>query len=449
MRRFLPLLLAALLAIPSAGATWGAYGSLEPDTPADREGGLMWAGPPGDALDRVYFNVAAVEQVGGAGPSPNSATLGSRVAAEPVEGFVAILGVWVDCNRDGYVGLADGALREYAAQASAAAGFPVDPRLCPSFPANHPAVHDGDGWVTELLPLEPVPPRGTEPDLRVIEDPEARVWGDHVAPGATMPAFCGGPDGYPDAAHARHTGGLLDAATCLAGAPPPLDALAPLWRGGPADLDAPASPLPEATGDPYALLAAAETRGAQRARTAPDVVFAYAPQSRLDCETLGPSGCGVPGGLGAPELLGPLAALDGALPAGRDRPALAPGGWSARPGAMPALDAGPLPRMREQGGGLDAPLPQDAWTFEAHVGPLPDRVPGGASYASEWCGDALGPGAPPVPGFDCDPSDWDPAGPRPGDAYELRDVDVADGTIVAASRSPTGEDVRPPGASAP
>ena len=115
--------LAAVLCAPAGvAAGWGSYGSAEPDTHYDRDGGTMWTDAPGATSDRVYFNVYAAQ-----GPdnvaAVNSATLGSRLFGSPLYAtFDALLGVWADCNHDGYVGLGDTGALEYVATASEAAG---------------------------------------------------------------------------------------------------------------------------------------------------------------------------------------------------------------------------------------------------------------------------------------------------------------------------------------
>ncbi len=210
--------LATALLAPGALA-WYSYGSDEPDNPFDSSGGYMFPDLPGGANNRVYFNV--FDGVGG-GVSPNSATLGSRVAA-PFDGFEAFLGVWIDCNRDGYVGMADGALREYRAEASAAAGFPVDATLCPSIAdsaANAGTIHNSNGWVTEMLPIGASATTGgpISTDHRTIWDPLAKVWGDTGKPGIheVTPGSEACTTLFADH-QSRRTGGILQHLDCLDG----------------------------------------------------------------------------------------------------------------------------------------------------------------------------------------------------------------------------------------
>ena len=210
--RFSILLLAALLALPSALAAWGAKGDLEPSTVLDRDG-YMFTEPNGAALDKVYFNgwlaqqpcydgclstsgVATITSL-----NPNSAALRSGVMAAPSIAY-AMLGVWRDCNHDGYVGYGDQGLFEYPTQ------FPgIDKDVCPvvpvptSIPANAMPAHNDGALVREFLPIgwnsQPVnlPCRAPyaacqDVDPFNVADNEARVWQDFGRPGALPGNLC-------------------------------------------------------------------------------------------------------------------------------------------------------------------------------------------------------------------------------------------------------------------
>src|SRR5581483_6312056 len=241
---FTAVALAAAMLVPTGLASWGSYGGQEPDNKYDlpAAGNFVWQGPP-TGTDQVYFNVVnGYAPNGPAGASPNSATLGDRVQVAGTGSYAAILGVWVDCNKDGYVGLADGALREYRADVSAAAGFPVDTDRCPVVPedaAHAGAIHNANNWITELIPITNVTiantnddPHGvTDPtgtsggvhnpmvDYRVIVDESAKMWADRLQP--VTPTAAPARDGCTQATvmfgkgQTRHTGGILDHIDCV------------------------------------------------------------------------------------------------------------------------------------------------------------------------------------------------------------------------------------------
>ena len=145
MKRFVTITAVAFaiaMLAPSVAASWRGYGSLEPDTRLDALGGFMYTGTPTGA-NQVYFN--AINTIDFA-PAPNSALLGSRLAPLTASGFTAVLGVWRDCNGDGYMGMADGALREYRVEVSAATGWTVNTVLCHTLnnnPTNNGQIFNG------------------------------------------------------------------------------------------------------------------------------------------------------------------------------------------------------------------------------------------------------------------------------------------------------------------
>jgi hypothetical protein len=250
--------LAAALSLPGAAA-WYSYGSNEPDNHFDANDRLMWTDAAGATTDRIYFNVFSGLN---GGVSPNSATLGSRLSTGE-DGFEAFYGVWRDCNHDGYVGLADGALREYRDTVSTSAGFPVDTQLCPvvaDTPANQGQIFNSNGWITEMQPIgsSTLTHGAINTDHRTIWDKYASVWGDVGTPDLAGMARGLGSTGCTSLLGSnqdiKHTGGMLNHADCIDGAPanaardtlvglvPQLSAIpepSSLYNGGPADQPTP------------------------------------------------------------------------------------------------------------------------------------------------------------------------------------------------------------------
>jgi len=212
----LALALALLLALPGAGAAWRAAGGLEPDTPWD-EPSLMY--PDARPGQNVYFQafVAAPQT----SHNPNVGLLGSRVLPAPALHHRAILGVWNDCNRDGYIGLAESAVTDYAAS------LLLDESLCPAMPDASGPVHNDGRWVNELLSIGMVDPCEYEssasarqscgvdawaPNERVHYVNGTYVWGDVGHPGQVPRAECilaPLPDGTTGS-----TGGLIAWSDC-------------------------------------------------------------------------------------------------------------------------------------------------------------------------------------------------------------------------------------------
>lgn len=193
--------LVLLLFAPAGSAAWRGPGSLEPDTRIDREDGRMFPDPPRDpAARRVYFN--AWQAVEGTSASPNVALLGTAVI-HPAVHQRAMLGEWLDCDRDGYIGNAESALQEYAS-------ILADPLLCPAG-----SRHNDGQWVSEMLAIGMVDPCEYERDPAIrqrdcpqpgnVAEPtvpafaynhvvlysnDTYVWGDVGAPGAIPRAEC-------------------------------------------------------------------------------------------------------------------------------------------------------------------------------------------------------------------------------------------------------------------
>lgn len=216
LRAAVLLLAVSALAAPAA-ASWGAKGSHEPDTVFDEGAGMMWADPdqdPNPHLRRVYFNgYLASTAVFPNAVNPNSATLRSGHQAYPFQAY-ALLGVWKDCNRDGYVGLGDNALLEYRFEL-----LPAD-HVCP-VSADRLAHNDG-AWVRELVPIGYDDTRtelsggvGVDENPYNFNDTRSRVWADWGAPGQPARPTCATVP--PPTGTFRSTGGLLRWADCSTG----------------------------------------------------------------------------------------------------------------------------------------------------------------------------------------------------------------------------------------
>lgn len=221
------ILTIALFTAPSALGSWKSLGGYEPDTRNDELDGWMYLGPNQGVERKVYLNV--VPSNPDLAANPNVAALGSRIQPIGKMGFEAFYGVWIDCNKDGYIGHAETALFEYRSE------LLIDQSLCP-LGSDH-NVRDANpvasGWVSELRWI--APPTGVDQngdgipegrDRRIYHDLGARVWGDVGVPGDTMGGercvpvepvnatgtFRGAPRGTY-----RSTGAFLDYADCYTG----------------------------------------------------------------------------------------------------------------------------------------------------------------------------------------------------------------------------------------
>ncbi|HEX2021766.1 MAG TPA: hypothetical protein VHH36_03585, partial [Candidatus Thermoplasmatota archaeon] len=206
MTRRTLLLSAALLSLAAPGAlgTWRTADSMEPDTSHDVAGDRMWRDPPPAAgRGRVYFEatLAAGHEANpmGVRANPNAGALGTRVMPGGTLQAFATLGVWSDCDGDGFVGAALGQVTEYRVE------LLDDPSACP-------ARHVRNGTVYELLWILPPGSLSRAPHLA---DADAAVWGDFGRPGDRPHLPCALTP-LPAGAAAR-TGGLLVALDCHAG----------------------------------------------------------------------------------------------------------------------------------------------------------------------------------------------------------------------------------------
>lgn len=225
--RILAIVFAAMLASPMALATWSSVGQVEPSTAADRNDGFMFGeAPAAHEKKNVYFNAffrSVDPGLGSIGVNPNVGALDTHIDATGNRMALALLGVWVDCNQDGYIGMAETAVQEYRSE------LLLDSSLCPPMggTGSEKLTHNDGTWVTELLfignPRQAIP--DAEPacvagtDGRVIRDCGSRVWGDSGLPGddgetrggATCPI-----SPFPRGTM-QSTGGLLQYGDCQLG----------------------------------------------------------------------------------------------------------------------------------------------------------------------------------------------------------------------------------------
>src|SRR5439155_20516801 len=127
--------------------------------------------------------------------SPNVGALGTATPLDPYTPM-AVLGVWKDCNEDGYIGYGDQGLLEYRSELLALSSSVCPPRSTPIDPTTgrvpydwFPSHNDGS-WVRELLPIgwdrQGLSITGQPYDLNIydINDSGARVWADDGPAGA-------------------------------------------------------------------------------------------------------------------------------------------------------------------------------------------------------------------------------------------------------------------------
>src|SRR5205823_5038653 len=157
-------------------------GSHEPDAwDADAMFATSDTSPDPAARD-VYFNgflSSGYATVGGEGINPNTnAATTTIITPQPTPR--ALLGVWKDCNADGYVGALFSAQVDEDQSPDQYPSALADPSICP-VGTGVGAYNDGT-WVTEMFPIVLVP--GSEPEFSRwgILDRAARVWFDAGRP---------------------------------------------------------------------------------------------------------------------------------------------------------------------------------------------------------------------------------------------------------------------------
>jgi len=232
MSRDIPLAVALvlLLSSPVALASWGSKGIQEPDVKRDITEGWMFTTADvsiSQDVRMVYFNGFHGNGVFFGPDTSNSlnfATLRSSMYYGEGYNFEAVLGVWKDCNKDGYMGLGDQGLLEYRSE------LLLDTSVCPKqvtpiVPATQlppldwfPTHNDGQ-WVRELLPISWPETNGIIADTNPwnVNDKGARVWADYGVPGTwPLPSLSCWWNPHPRGTW-HSTGGLLEYSDCWGG----------------------------------------------------------------------------------------------------------------------------------------------------------------------------------------------------------------------------------------
>lgn len=140
-------LIALLMVASGAGASWMGAGGMEPSTSWDKDRLLMYAGADTNATGphRIYFQAfQSVEQLT---LNPNVAALDGRVLWPGAAHHRAMLGAWRDCNRDGYIGLAESAVQDYLAKSL------LDASVCPPG-----SLYNDGAWISEMIGIGMVDP---------------------------------------------------------------------------------------------------------------------------------------------------------------------------------------------------------------------------------------------------------------------------------------------------
>jgi len=201
-----------ILALPSAAATWSGMGSSEPDR---KDSASFLPFEPTTTPGVIYFNHFSDEfQV----LNPNVGALGSRQEPPGTVHEMAMLGQWVDCNQDGFVGVSESALFEYPAQLLST-DQATD--ICPDGGANNQG-----GWVTEFLPIGTNVPMdngdgtadfNSQFNPRMVVDNASIVWGDNGLPDDSKDILSGSCQVNPQHGSYHSTGKLLRFADCTFG----------------------------------------------------------------------------------------------------------------------------------------------------------------------------------------------------------------------------------------
>lgn len=194
------------LILPAAGvAAWSGKGSYEPSTDWDKRGSLMFEEADSTVGQQVYFNGFLTDgELFVTAVSPNVGMLETSIlprGARPM----AMLGVWKDCNADGFVGSGEA---NYA--------YPVEmlgnTEACPQTPGSYPTHNDGL-WVYEFLPLTWNNVTSTTCcDANALTDNLAVVWADRGVPTSVTAPVC--DITQPPTGTYQSTGGLLGWADC-------------------------------------------------------------------------------------------------------------------------------------------------------------------------------------------------------------------------------------------
>lgn len=204
--------LVLMLASPAAiAAGWGSRGDAEPSTARDRIDGDMFLNRSTDDVRRVYFNGFASFCVGYVpayctSMNANVGSLGTAHQSYPYRAL-AMLGVWRDCNNDGYMGMGEQGLIEYPARLLALPGAPGDSICAPEsvpdpIPRNWMPVHNDGTLVREYIPIgwdegagsspckKSIAPACSDFNPYNINDSGSRVWSDWDLPGQAPGTQC-------------------------------------------------------------------------------------------------------------------------------------------------------------------------------------------------------------------------------------------------------------------
>ena len=219
MRRTTTILMVAMLAagsiLPVAAAGWKYRGMNEPDTAFDELN--MWVDTDtttGTAGGRVYFT--GFQHSNFVNVNPNVAALGSRMQQQGSASHSVMLGMWKDCNKDGYIGFGEPGLLEYRTT------LLIDTSVCPAVavdvsnpPSPYP-FNDG-GWVREFIWIGAnqntivigKEHHATNPTIVAV--PGTEVWFDWGLPNAVPGTTCPISGGWT----LRNVGGLLQWGDCF------------------------------------------------------------------------------------------------------------------------------------------------------------------------------------------------------------------------------------------
>jgi len=170
----------AFITAPLAAAEWKAFGGYEPDSRYDDADFNHLLKPSEHQAEGkanpLYFNAYLMGRpgFGGGALNPNNAITKSQATFYTSNMWHALLGLWTDCNGDGYVGIAETAAREYRSELLTAAQLAA----CPSA---HKIETKAAGRTVGILIVEfiTVAKEGNGiQDSRSIVDPDAMIWGD-------------------------------------------------------------------------------------------------------------------------------------------------------------------------------------------------------------------------------------------------------------------------------
>lgn len=200
--------IAVALAAPGATAAWSSQGGAEPDYAPDVTEGFMFANADqvDDGARRIYFNVVREPLWGGI--NPNVGATESHLMTPTFEAPAGWLGVWKDCNADGYIGNVESAVVEYS---DILIGGGND--ICPSG-----TEHNKNGWVYEFIwVIDGANEREVDHIARYINDSQVLMWGDFGLPPTSAPEEGGSEGGCfvnPPIGFFSSTGAMIDFVDC-------------------------------------------------------------------------------------------------------------------------------------------------------------------------------------------------------------------------------------------